>query len=147
MSSLWTPGGEVPVDRNSEPEAPAAAPTAPPPGAEPTQEEIEAHMAEAVRQLTSVPAAEVVAQHAIGLYELAAVHLSQESPRIKDARLAIDALAGVLEATAGRLGDLGRELQSILPQLRLAVVELAKTSGEDAPTAGDAPTAEPDAGE
>lgn len=147
MSSLWTPGGEVPVDRRGEPDPQPAAPTGPPAGSEPTQEEIEAHMAEAVRQLTSVPAGEVVAQHAIGLYELAAVHLSQEHPRIDEARLAIDALAGVLEATADRLGDLGRELQSVLPQLRLAVVELAGTSGGDSRPAGAAPTADTDATE
>jgi hypothetical protein len=123
MSSLWTPGGEVPVERNR----PAAEPTAPPttgPTAEAPPDE-EAMAAELQRFLLESPAEQVVAQHAMGLYELAVLHLSQPEPRLADARLAIDGLAALVDGLEGRLGEAGRQLRSVLPQLQMAFVELA----------------------
>lgn len=122
MSSLWTPGGEVPVDRGRG--GPA---TPPPPDAEtaPPPRDDAAMAAELQRYLLEAPAEEVVVQHAVGLYELAALHLSQPEPRLDDARLAIDALRGLVEALEGRLGDAGRQLHDLLPQLQMAFVQLA----------------------
>ena len=53
----------------------------------------------------ATPAEVVVANHAYGLFELAAIHLSQQPPDLDQARLAVDALAAVVGGLAGRLGE------------------------------------------
>src|SRR5205085_11523020 len=102
MSSLWTPGGEHPV----EPESAAPAPPAGDPEEQSPEEilaamspeeraEAEAMVAEvaqARQRVLEAPAEMVVANHAMGLYELAAIHLSEEEPDLVSARLAIDAM-------------------------------------------------------
>jgi hypothetical protein len=50
---------------------------------------------EASAQLASVPAAVVVANHVMGLYELGAIHLSADPPMFGEAQLAIDAMADI----------------------------------------------------
>lgn len=137
MSSLWTPGGEVPVDRNREgagtppPEQPAPGPG---PGGAASEEELAAQAAELQRFLLEAPAEEIVAQHAMGLYELAVIHLSQPEPRLGDARLAIDALAALVDGLEGRLGEVGRQLRQALPQLQMAYVQIAdRGHGPDDP--------------
>lgn len=50
-------------------------------------------VADARRRLAEVPASVVVTNHAMGLFELAAIHLSGEPVRLHDASLAIDALS------------------------------------------------------
>src|SRR4051812_15835558 len=47
-------------------------------------------MADVRRQLAEVPAEVVVANHAMGLYELAAIHLSASPPDLVQSVLAID---------------------------------------------------------
>jgi hypothetical protein len=88
------------------------------------QEELAAHVDELRRQLVSTPAEIVVANHAYGLFELAAIHLSENPPRIDDARLAIDAMANLVEGLAGRLGEPERSLKEALSQIRLAFVQI-----------------------
>ena len=120
MSSLWTPSGERPVDR------PAASQPEPPPiddGPEPTEEEL-AQLAEMQRQLLAVPAAVVVANHAIGLFQLAALHINQEQPNLEQASIAIDALAAIVERLGPRLGEHEQVLRDALAQLQMAFVEV-----------------------
>ncbi len=134
MSSLWTPGGEVPVDRDRDrggPEGPPPGPAGDPTHAQPSEEEIAAQAAELQRYLLESPAEDVVAQHAMGLYELAVIHLSQAEPRLTDARLAIDALAALVDGLEGRLGEVGRQLRQALPQIQMAYVQIADRSGGD----------------
>ena len=64
-----------------------------------------AQMDELREQLARTPAEVVVANHAFGLFELAALHLSLQPPQLDQARLAIDALAALVEGLGGRLGD------------------------------------------
>ena len=54
-------------------------------------------MAELREQLARTPAEVVVANHAFGLFELAALHLSLQPPQLDQARLAIDALAALVD--------------------------------------------------
>ena len=136
--SLWTPGGEhdVPDDRSG--------------GAGPDQfadfgdigdigdidpdqlrdeqraqlEAMAGEMAQVRAQLLSVPASTVVANHVMGLYELAAIHLSNQTPNLDEGRVAIDAMAGVVDALEGRLGENEPVLRDALAQLRLAFVQL-----------------------
>jgi hypothetical protein len=131
MSSLWTPGGERPVGRG--PENPPARP-APPSGPDDLadDEELEARAQELAEQLARTPAAVVVANHAMGLFELGALHLSQQPPNLDQASLAIDAMAALVEGLQGRLGESEPTLSEALAQIRLAFVQLkaANAAGE-----------------
>ena len=77
-------------------------------------------------QMLRTPAAIVVANHCIGLFELAALHLGQNPPNLADAQVAIDALAGIIDAVGPRMGENGPPLRQALNQMRMAFVE-AKT--------------------
>jgi hypothetical protein len=127
--SLWTPDGEHEVPRD-EPEAGSEEPVADDPLAGLSPEEREQAMAmaaemDAVRQqLASVPAAVVIANHAMGLYELAAIHLSAQPPNFPEAQVAIDAMGAIVERLQGRLGENESTLHDALGQLRLAYVQL-----------------------
>ena len=84
--SLWTPGGDHPVG---------------PPGGEPPPtlsadeaaqlDEMQAEMEQVRRELLGAPASVVIANHAMGIYELAAIHLTAQPPQLAEAGLAIDA--------------------------------------------------------
>lgn len=87
---------------------------------------------DAVRaQLASVPAAQVVANHAMGLFELGAIHLSRRPPELGEAVLAIDAMATLVEGLGDRLGDAAPTLADALAQIRMAFVQV-KSSGAPA---------------
>lgn len=149
MSSLWTPGGEVPVGRDR-----AEGGAVPPSDAtEPSgtggdasaaggadEAAIREQMAEMQRQLLAMPAAEVIGQHAVALYELAALHVSQPIPRPAEARLAVDGLEALLEGLADRLGPVEAALREVLPQLKMAVVEAGDRARTE--SAGSEPSAE-----
>jgi hypothetical protein len=75
-------------------------------------------------QLARTPAEVVVANHAFGLFELAALHLSLQPPQLDQARLAIDALAALVDGLGSRLGDAGPQLSDGLSQLRMAFVQI-----------------------
>ena len=87
-------------------------------------ESLAGEMAAARDRLAQVPAATVVANHAMGLYELAAIHLSQEPPHFGEATIAIDAMAALIDRLPGRLGDDEATLRESLSQLRMAFVML-----------------------
>ena len=87
------------------------------------EEELRAELRAMQQQMLRTPAAIVVANHCIGLLELAALHLGQEPPHLADAQVAIDALAGILDAVGPRLGDNGPALTQALTQMRMAFVE------------------------
>lgn len=88
-------------------------------------------MAELTEQMARTPAEVVVANHAYGMFELAALHLSQKPPKLDQARIAIDAMVALVDGMAGRLGEAEPQLKDGLGQLRMAYVEIAKTAGED----------------
>ena len=130
MSTFWTPSGERPIPRDE----PAAAPS-PPAGAgeagpdEEIDEEFAAEIRAMQEQMLRTPAAVVVANHAIGLVELAALHLGQNPPHLADAQLCIDALAGLLDAVGPRMGENGPVLVQALNQMRMAFVEAKASAG------------------
>ena len=59
---------------------------------------------EARRRLAEVPAEIVVTNHVMGLYELAAIHLSASPPNLASAALAIDAVGCLVDGLGDRLG-------------------------------------------
>lgn len=86
-------------------------------------------MAELQEQLARTPAYLVVANHAFGLFELAALHLSLQPPQLDQASLAIDAMAALVEGLGDRLGEHAAELTDGLAQLRMAYVQIHGVQG------------------
>jgi hypothetical protein len=130
VSTIWTPGGERPVgDSGDGPgDGPAGSPGDGDPGDgfgdEPTQEELEAQVDELRRELANSPAYAVIANHCVGLFQLAALHLSLQPPKLSEAQLAIDGLGAIVEGLAGRLGPDEQQLKDGLAQLRIAFVQI-----------------------
>ncbi len=79
-------------------------------------------------ELARTPAEVVIANHAFGLFELAALHLSLQPAQLPQARLAIDGLAALVDGLAERLGDAHRQLSEGLSQLRMAYVQIHRAS-------------------
>jgi hypothetical protein len=131
VSSLWTPGGEHRVpppsdESDTEPwdeadDGPDIDPA--------TAEEMTRQMAEAQRRILAEPVENIVFNHVMGLYELAALHLSAEPPNLAQARLPIDAMGVLVEQLGDRLAE-PATLASALQQLRLAYVELSNRASE-----------------
>lgn len=139
--SLWTPGGDRPASGDDDglgggpTGGPAGAPGQPSltPDQELEAQQIAAEMAEVRAQLAQVPAAQVVANHAMGCWELAAIHLSAQPPAFAEAQIAIDAFGALTEVLKGRLGEDEATLADALAQLRLAFVQMkASFEGADA---------------
>lgn len=147
--SLWTPGGEHEVPRDKPQAAPPQETAAAPPAGQGAPEIDEQALAEALgipslddlsdderaqleqaviqmaeteRQLATTPPEVVIANHAMGMYELAAIHLRQNPPNLNEASLAIDALAALVEGLEDRLGENEATLRSALQQLQQAFV-------------------------
>jgi len=144
MSSLWTPEGEHRVPRPDEappatgpssgsgaPGGAGRSPGTPPAGGLETgalsEEELaaEEELEEVAKHLAAAPAEDVVANHCYGLFELAALHLSQQPPQLDKARLAIDSLGLLVDGLGDRLGQHAGPLAEGLTQLRLAFVRIA----------------------
>ena len=127
VSSLWTPGGERPVSRESRTPEPE-----PPEGEELTPEEqaqLAEQMAAVQQELLGTPVSVVVANHAVGLFQLAALHLNQRPPDLEEGRLAVDAMGALVEGLSGRLGEEEASLKEALAQLRMAFVQLQRETG------------------
>ncbi|MBA3287750.1 MAG: hypothetical protein H0U21_06970 [Acidimicrobiia bacterium] len=101
--------------------------TGPPDSPEPPDDQLadaQAALAEARRRVAEVPAHVVVANHVMGLYELAAIHLSAEDPDLASAALAIDAVAAVIDELGDRLGPEAATMRDALANIRLAYVQV-----------------------
>lgn len=148
--SLWTPGGEHPVDpQGGGTPAPGTGPGGQPPltpDQEAEAQQIAAEMAQVREQLSQVPAAQVIANHAMGCWELAAIHLSAQPPKFEEAQLAIDAFGALVTVVEGRLGEDEATLKDALAQLRLAFVQV-KASYEGAAGAPTPETTEDEGGD
>ncbi|MCB0992148.1 MAG: hypothetical protein KDB16_14315, partial [Acidimicrobiales bacterium] len=119
--SLWTPDGEheVPGDaagQPTEPELTAA-----------QAEALEEELARAQAQLVAAPVEQVVANHVMGLFELAALHLRTGS--LDKARLPIDAMGLLVDNLGDRLAE-HQTLAAALTQLRMAYVEVSTAMNE-----------------
>jgi len=142
--SLWTPDGERSVSD--------AAPDGAEPELTPEQQEqarAMAHeLAEARSRLLETEVSTVLTNHALGVYELAAIHLTAEEPNLVEAQLAIDALAALVEGLEGRLGEGEPTLRDALHQARMAFVQRStqiSAAGADAAAEAPAGSAEPTA--
>jgi hypothetical protein len=140
VSSLWTPEGEHRVGRETPP-GPAGGPPGGGGGGDrpdggpvddlddlspEERDALAARLDELRSQLVSAPAEVVVANHAYGLFELAAIHLSQQPPNLDEARLAVDALGAIVGGLTGRLGEAEASLNDALAQIRLTYVQISE---------------------
>jgi hypothetical protein len=160
VSSIWTPGGEhrVPDDDPRARSAPSGAPSGAPAGApvrapqgEPSYleadegdlgaegraispEELEA-MRQVQAQIRATPAIDIVANHAVQLFELAAIYLGVTSPPDEQGRVpapdlaqagvAIDAMAAIVDGLASRLAEHEQTLRDGLGQIQMLYVQIA----------------------
>jgi hypothetical protein len=134
VSSLWTPSGEhQPPDPDAgAPQVGAAGEVEP--EREPTPEEVEA-LREVHARLVATPAEDVIANHALGIWQLALVHLGVITPPDVDgtpaaanlpaAGLAIDAMAAIVDGLGDRLGVHEPVLRDALTQAQMLFVELS----------------------
>ena len=133
MSSFWTPSGEheVPNEDNGggafDPQVSGVGD----PEIDPeTAAAMEQQLREAQEQLLSVPAGQIVANHVIGLFELAALHLRVDPPNLDEARLPIDAMGILVEQLGDQLPE-HQTLAAALHQIRLAFGEVQNQTPDD----------------
>jgi len=110
----------------------------PPP--EPTAEEIAA-LRELHARLVATPVVDVLANHALGIWQLALVHLGVVTPPDEQGRpptpdlaaagLAVDALAALVEGLGSRLGEQEPVLRDALAQAQMLYVQVAEQSRTD----------------
>ncbi|MBP7929528.1 MAG: DUF1844 domain-containing protein [Acidimicrobiia bacterium] len=144
MSELWTPYGEHPVKEGpvGRVDSPAHSDgTGVPPASDfdadrplTPQEEAEAAaaMAQLRDELMQTPVADIVANHAIGLWQLAVVHLGADGggpPNLSEAKLAIDAMEALVNKVKDKLGENGEALGAALSQLQMAYVQVSQGQG------------------
>ena len=94
------------------------------PGDDDAVADAQAAIDEARRRVAEAPAEVVVTNHVMGLYELAAIHLSAEQPDLVSAALAIDAVACLVEGLGDRLGEEATTMRDALANIRMAFVEI-----------------------
>ena len=130
MSTIWTPSGEhEPSGAQPGASSSPGGPESPSPAPDPEEQ---AAILQARAELAAVPVADIVANHAVGLWELAILHLSPDPlpdgrparPRMAEAGLAIDALASMVDTLGARLAPHDEMLREAVTQLRLAFVQL-----------------------
>jgi hypothetical protein len=122
MSGLWTPGGDEP--------------SPPPAEAAPSDEEVAA-LRELHARLAATPVGDVIVNHAIGIWQLALVHLGvvtppdeqgrRPAPNLPAAGLAIDVLAAIVDGVGDRLGEGEEMLRDALNQAQVLFVEVAES--------------------
>lgn len=82
-------------------------------------------------ELLDADVGDLITNHAYGLFELTRIYLAAEPPRLADASLVIDALAGLLSGVADRLGERGDLLEAALRQAQLAFVRLREVRTDE----------------
>lgn len=146
MSSLWTPDGEheVPPAGSGEPSGPG---TADPGDASAEtlraaaaaigvdldslddQERAELaaeleQMMQVRREVANTPAAEMLTNHMMRLFDLTTIYLEGDPPAFADAATVIEAFRALLEALGSRLGESEEVLTEALGQLQMLFVRV-----------------------
>jgi hypothetical protein len=96
-------------------------------------DDVQDSIAETRARLAEVPAEIIITNHVMGLYELGAIHLSAAPPDLRQAALAIDAVACLVDGLGPRLGEDAATMQDALNNIRLAFVQIKgqMTVGQD----------------
>ena len=91
--------------------------------------EAQAALDDARQRIAEAPAQVVVVNHVMGLYELAAIHLSSTPPKLTEASLAIDAMAAIVERLGERLGEHTETMRDALGNIQMVFVALQSKQG------------------
>jgi hypothetical protein len=137
VSSLWTPSGGDPEPSpgpgpGDEYDEALDAPMNT--GAAPDEEAVADELRRVRAELAGTAVADLVANHAIGLWQLAVLHLTPEPGvpvRLDEAGLAIDAMAALVDGLGDRLGQNAEPLRDALSQLRMAFVQVSAGASPD----------------
>jgi hypothetical protein len=92
-------------------------------------DDAESALREARARLGEIPVETVVTNHVMGLYELAAIHLSATPPRLHESALAIDAMGCMVEGLGERLGPDSVTMAEALSNIRIAFVQIKNAAG------------------
>lgn len=149
MSSLWTPDGEraVPPKPTAPPSGGDSADTGSPSGSASESlraaasqlgidldsmspddiAQLEAEMAEmmrARREMAETPAADMVANHMMRLFDLTMIYLEAEPPRFADATTVIESFRAVIDHNGDRLGAHAGLLNDALNQMQMVFIQV-----------------------
>jgi hypothetical protein len=91
-------------------------------------EQAQRHLDEARARVAEASAEVIVTNHVMGLYELAAIHLSSQPPDLHSASLAIDAVAALVDTLGERLGDEHQTLRDALANIQMVFVQIKQAS-------------------
>ncbi|MBG00853.1 MAG: hypothetical protein CL470_01130 [Acidimicrobiaceae bacterium] len=129
--SLWTPDGEHDVPKQDENQDEYVNEANELPGFDelsPEEQEqariMAAELAEARKRVSETPAGDVIANHVMGIYELAAIHLSNQPPALEEAEVAIDAMTAIVSTLENRLGQNEAVLKDAVQQIQMAYVQI-----------------------
>jgi hypothetical protein len=135
VSSLWTPYGEDPVPPTGSGSPPSGGGIGGPggpggggPGDGPPEDIDPEQMREMLTRLAETPVEAIVTQFAVELQEIAVLHLglSAERPEsLAQAALAVDAMAGLVDAVGERFGPNAEPLRQAVAALQLGFVEVS----------------------
>ncbi len=114
-------------------DAPTSAPADPdetePQSVDPNEvEAAQRYLDDARSRLAETSAEVIVTNHVMGLYELAAIHLSSQPPDLHSASLAIDAVAALVDTLGERLGEEHQTLRDALANIQMVFVQITQTS-------------------
>ncbi len=139
MSSIWTPSGEYRPE--PEPEPPRSGPptgldsAGGTPGADDITPEQMAAVLQMQAQIRATPAAAIVANHVIQLFELALVYLGLATPPdehgripmpdLAQAGLVIDAMTALVDSLGSRYGEDEQTLRDAITQIQMLYVQAA----------------------
>jgi hypothetical protein len=137
VSTLWTPSGEHDPSGGGDGGGEHGGSGPDHPDDTPLSPEEQAEYDELVRtraELAAIPVPDIVANHAVGLWQLAVLHLTPDpapdgtptEPRLAEAGLAIDALAALVDTLGPRLAPHDETLREALTQLQLAFVQVSE---------------------
>ena len=76
------------------------------------------------REVANTPAAEMLTNHMMRLFDLTTIYLEGDPPAFADAATVIEAFRAMLEALGGRLGDSEEVLTEALGQLQMLFVRV-----------------------
>lgn len=149
MSSLWTPDGERPVEREPASPEPAGA-------GDPLREaakamgvdldsltdderaQLQAELGEMMRvrrEVAGTPASEMLTNYLMRFFDLATIYLEGEPPAFGEAATVIEAFRVLLEGIGDRLGENEPLLREALGQLQMIFVQVKEAHASSAPDA------------
>lgn len=88
-------------------------------------------------ELARTAVLDMVANHVVGLWQLAVLHLGldgERPPNLAEAALAVDAMGALVEGLGPKFADHETTLREALAQLRLAYVQVNQIVNADAAT-------------